>query len=285
MLGLVCLNTPFLYARKRSFGMLAFMSFFLSPSACLAYTAMGLYLHWRHLYPGQYVRPFLLTGIVVWPLMLIANLLADRFSELTRRFVAALEKRQADRTTKMLSESPATTSRVLCLSITGDEPYFLLSTVDWLTRFVLVPVRAAPWILILLGTIGRIVTELTRTIGLFEHRARIFGDNLQTWTLLAFVGAITTYLLGLLLMTVVLPFLRDHTLSFGETFWDSLLIDIRVKPFPQIGATHQIIGGRRKGWLRHSSLHEDPRIARDVGRWCYELLRHTPSQTAAERVT
>ena len=270
--ALVCLNTPFVHIRARALDILDFALHAIQPLACAIWIGLiSFAVHWRGVYPGQRLRPLLMTAVVALSLVPIAALLTRPYHRFRRWLIALLERRQATRSASMLSHFPELPIRLLCVTARRDEAYLLLSGVDRLTSLVVLPMYIALGLALFSVTVGKAVAESVALVGVFASSWWATGDRLTAANLLLLIGSIGLYFSGVLLMVVVLPVLRSTVLSYGERPLDSALLDIRVKPHPPTGATFRAMTLPGKGWFKHSSLHSDPDTVRIVAEWYRDL--------------
>jgi hypothetical protein len=158
------------------------------------------------------------------------------------------------------------------MTVRGDEAYWLLRVVDLLSSTMKLPMYASV-AAIVVGQLLGALRDVVRLPGLIYSPLWNLGNTMEAASVPITLGGIALYLTSLVFMFLVLPLIRGHVLSYGERPWDSLLFNIRVKPFPPGGSPSTLfIPIQSRSGLRHSALYSDASVIANISEWLRERI-------------
>jgi hypothetical protein len=278
--GLICLNTPFLHCKRRSFTFLQLLGFYSFMPVVPAFLIM-LYMYlaeYRPLYPDRYVWPLLRAAVWGWLWVPIGFLLVKPYE----RMVSALAQYfQAvhSRAERVFVPDVAPTVPLLTLTVPGDEAYWWLRLIDALSLVIRIPLYLAI-ASFLIALIANNLQDVVSVIGWFSESLRGAGQTVAVYSFLVALVSIGFYVVALLLLVAVLPLIRGHVLSYGEGRWESVLFDTTVKPYAMGAAASSVIRLPVWAWLRHSALYSNRQVAQLIVDWIDAQSKQTPDVTS-----
>ncbi len=275
VMGLVCLNTPFIHVRRRDLSTFTLLLMSLHPMGWWIWLTVGLYLfHFRYVYPGEALQPSLIA--LLWSLPAVAAGLIAKgpFNAAMTAGVDAIENHQARRAA-FFTGSPAPPVPILCLTVARDEAYWLLRTVDLVSWTLKLPAYAALGMLGL-GWVATEFVDLLWLIGQVAPPAWTWSQRLYSVGAIGMMIGVASYFTSLAMMVLVMPLIRGHIMSYGERPGDSAVLDFGVRSYPPgaDAAAVQVVAGT--GGLRHSSLYASPDVIRRVSAWINGRLTASP---------